>query len=101
MSENFTILSYWRQKIVLCSTPPDTLQVIGYNIGVKPAGSIAMTALYKSADYFREKYPETVEQLKNQSYVDDIGLTDVDNQKLAGKTKQADEVLNHANMKVK
>ena len=40
-------------------------------------------------------------QLKNQSYEDDIGLTDSDNQKLAEKTKQADEVLNLANIKVK
>ena len=56
---------------------PETLQVIVNNICVKPAGLIAMTALYKSADVFEQRFPKTVEQLKNQSYVDDIGLTDI------------------------
>ena len=42
-----------------------------------------------------------MEQLKNQSYVDNVGLTDLDNEKLAGKTQQADDILNKANMKVK
>ena len=80
---------------------PETLQVIVNNVGVKPAGAIATTALYKSADVFEERFPETVEQIKNQSYVDDIRLTNLDDEKLARKTQQVDEILNHANMKVK
>ena len=40
---------------------PETLQVIVNNIGVKLAGSIAMTALYKSADFFKDKYRNTVQ----------------------------------------
>ena len=81
--------------------PPETLQVIMNNIGVKPAGAIANTSMYKSAYYFKDRFPENVRQLKNQSYEDDIGLTDSDDEKLAEKTKPADEVLNHANRKVK
>lgn len=80
---------------------PDTLQVIINNIGVKPAGAISMTALHKNADVFRERFPENVEQLKNQSNIDNIGLTDLDSEKLMGKTQQADKILNHTNMKVK
>ena len=60
-----------------------------------------MTALYKSTNCFKDRFPETVEQLKNQSYVDNIGLTDLDVEKLAVKTKQAVEIPGHANMKVK
>ena len=81
--------------------PPDIFQVIVNNIGVKPAGAIATTSMYKSAYYFKDRFPENVKQLKNQSYENDIGLTDSDDEKLAEKTKQADEVLNHANIKVK
>ena len=80
---------------------PETYQVIVNNIGVKPAGAIATTAMYRSADCFKIEFPEVVEQLKNQSYVDDIGLTDLDEERLAEKTQQADEILKHANMKVK
>ena len=72
--------------------PPDTFQVIVNNIGVKPAGAIATNSMYKSAYYFKDRFPENVRQLKNQSYEDDIGLTDSDNEKLAEKTKQANEV---------
>ena len=81
--------------------PPDTFQVIVNNIGVKPAGAIATTSMYKRAYHFKDRLPENVKQLKNQSYEDDIGPTDSDDVKLAEKTKQSDEVLDHANMKVK
>ena len=55
----------------------------------------------ESANYFKDKYLETVEQLKNQSYVDNIRLTDLDEESLEVKTLQADKVLEHANMKLK
>lgn len=42
-----------------------------------------------------------MEQLKNQSYVDDIGQTDLNDEIMAEKTQQADKIINHANMKVK
>ena len=44
-----------------------TYQVIMNNIGVKPAGAIAATALYKSAEEFKGRYPEMVKQLREQS----------------------------------
>ena len=54
---------------------PKTYQVLVNNIGVKPAGCIASLALYKSADYHSVEFPVTSKQLKDNSYVDDIGLT--------------------------
>ena len=94
-------IQYFLWRGMDANKPPDTFQVIVNNIGVKPAGAIATTSMYKSAYYFKDRFPENVRQLKNQSYEDDIGLTDSDDEKLVKKTKQADEVLNHANMKVK
>ena len=44
---------------------PETYQVICNNMGVKPAGSIAKTALDKSANIHAEVYPETSQQLKD------------------------------------
>ena len=94
-------IQYFLWRGMDANKPPDTFQVIVNNIGVKPAGAIANTSMYKSAYYFKDRFPENVRQLKNQSYEDDIGLTDSDDEKLEEKTKQADEVLYHANMKVK
>ena len=79
----------------------DTFQVIVNNNIVKPARAIATTSMYKSEYCFKDRFPENKEKLKNQSYEDDIGLTDSDDEKLAEKTKPADEVLNHADRKVK
>ena len=37
--------------------PPDTFQVIVNNIGVKLAGAIATTSIYKIAFYFKDRFP--------------------------------------------
>ena len=76
-------------------------QITVNNIGVKPAGVIAATALYKSAAKFEGRYPKTVKQLREQSYMDDIGLTDTKMDILIKKNEQADKVLDHAGMKIK
>ena len=43
---------------------PETYQVMCNNMGVKPADSIAKTALDLSADMYKEIYPSTLHQLK-------------------------------------
>ena len=40
-------------------------------------------------------------QIKKQSYIDNIGLSDLDMGRLTVKTQQADMILEQANMKVK
>ena len=57
------------------SQQPKTYQVIVNNIGVKPAGAIATLALRKSTEVFDTQYPVTARQLREKSYVDDLGLT--------------------------
>ena len=80
---------------------PETYQVTVNNIGVKPAGAIATLALQKSADIFSEVFPETSIQLKKKSYVDDLGLTGKNKEALIKRTLEADQILSHANMRVK
>ena len=69
---------------------PETYQAVVNNMGVKPAGAIAATALYKSIERYQEPFPETAEQLRDISYVDDLGLTDSDMGGLVQKTQEAD-----------
>ena len=80
---------------------PITYQVVVNNIGVKPAGCIASLALYKSADRFKEQYEITSVQMKNNSYVDDLGLTGGTRAEIETRVREADVILEHANMAVK
>ena len=79
---------------------PETYQVVVNNMGVKPAGSITKMALDKSVDMFNKMYPVTAEQLKEGSYVDDLGVVDKDMPALMQRTEEADEILAHAGMLV-
>merc|ERR1711905_98689 len=79
---------------------PEIYQVIVNNMGIKPAGSIAEEAMDKSTDLFEEEYPNTAEQLKNGSYVDDLGVVEESRETLRERTQEADEILDHAGMKV-
>ena len=83
------------------SVEPLTYQVVANNIGVKPAGCIATLAFYKSSDHYAEVYPETVRQLKGNSYVDDVGLTAKSIAEALVRVREANEILGHANMKIK
>ena len=89
----------WRNLDTL--KEPLTYQVTANNIGVKPAGAIATLALHQSAEKFREEYPVTADQIKNKSYVDDLGITATNMEELRKRTGEADKILLHANMKVK
>ena len=80
---------------------PVTYQVTVNNIGVKPAGAIATVAFHKSAEMFSGKYPVTSQQLQQKSYVDDLGLTGKNLSVLIQRTTEADQILHHANMRIK
>ena len=71
-------------------------------MGVQPVGAIVSSALHKSADKFKEKYPKVSKQLKEDSYVDDLQLTSTqDKTELRLNTSRADKILVDADMKVK
>ena len=80
---------------------PDTYQVVVNNIGVKPAGCIASLALYKTADRFKEQCPVTSLQLKENSYVDDLGLTGNTLEEIKLRVEEADKILDSGGFHVK
>ena len=62
---------------------------------------ITTLSFQKSAHSFEEKFPVTATQIKKKSYVDDLGITGRNKQEVCQRTKEADSILEHANMKVK
>ena len=52
--------------------PLDTYMVTRVCFGDKPAGTIAAVALQKTAQEFKTQYPESVDILLNNTYVDDV-----------------------------
>ena len=77
---------------------PQVFAVQCNNFGVKPANCIATVALGKSADEFKDIYPEECEELKQQSYIDDILIAASDKHLALIKTSHHDEMLSHAGM---
>jgi len=55
------------------SKDPVVYQVTANNIGIKPAGAISSLALQNSSDMHSDIYPVTSKQIKEKSYVDDLG----------------------------
>ncbi|XP_071537744.1 uncharacterized protein [Panulirus ornatus] len=51
---------------------PDHYCLQTVTFGDRPSGVIAMTALHKTAEMFKGKYPETAAMIINKLYVDDI-----------------------------
>merc|ERR1712237_82316 len=82
------------------SKEPEMYRVVVNNMGIKPACSIAKEAMDKSAELFEDVYPNTAEQLKTGSYVDDLGVVDESDEALKERTQEADEILKHVGMKV-
>ena len=81
--------------------PPDVYMVVVNNIGIRPSGTIATSMLEKTADMFVVTYPDAAMDLKEMSYVDDVGVGDNDLTKLKVKTSQIDEILAAGGMKCK
>ena len=80
------------------SIEPRTYAVVVNNFGVKPANCIATCALHQSADLFAERYPIASQEIKDQTYVDDELTADTDMDTLREKTRQMDEITEHAGM---
>ena len=60
----------WRDCDI--NSKPDTYIMKSISFGDKPAGNIAITALNKTAELSRSKYPEAVDIIKGNTYMDDI-----------------------------
>ena len=80
---------------------PQVFAVPCNNFVVKPVNCIATVALGKSADMFKDIYPEECEELKQQTYIDDILIAASDKRVALIKTSRHDEILAHAGMQNK
>ena len=80
------------------SDKPQTYAVRVNNFGVKPANCIATSALHKSADHFKDIYPEESEELKRQTYIDDELFAAHSKEHALIKTSRLDEICEHAGM---
>ena len=82
------------------SGEPEMYCVVVNNLGIKPAGPIAKKALDKFADLFEVTYPNTAEQLKNDSYVGDLSAIKESREVLKERTREANEIRKRAGRKV-
>ena len=81
--------------------PPDHYALTCVPFGDRPSGAIAITALKKTAEMSEEMYPQAVEVIKNNSYVDDI-LASAPTQEAATKlAKDIDHVLDVGGFAIK
>ena len=87
---------YWRD--LKTDQKPSVYAVVVNNFGVTAANCIATCALHKSADIFSEKYPIESEELKKQTYVDDMLMADANKEQALLKTSRLDEIGKHAGM---
>jgi hypothetical protein len=78
--------------------PPTTFVIPVNYFGVTPANTIATSALLSSADKFLSVYPEACQAIKEQTYIDDELVAAENREKLILKTKQMDEITEHAGM---
>ena len=87
---------FWRE--MRTEEKPKTYAVQVNNFGLKPANCIATVALHKSADMFKGQFPKASQAVKEQTYIDDELVADLDMVSLQTKTKQMDQITHHAGM---
>ena len=83
------------------SRAPDIYVMSAVSFGDKPAGNVATAALRKSAQLFSKKYPDAVEMIVRNSYVDDIIDSVKDEETAHKRIAECDEILSHGSFKVK
>lgn len=88
----------WRD---LQDREPDIYVIQRVNMGDKPAGAISTEAVYKTADMFKDQYPDACDLLRRSTYVDDI-VHSVDTADQARRlSKEVEYVLGEAGFALK
>ncbi|KAJ8039805.1 hypothetical protein HOLleu_13921 [Holothuria leucospilota] len=89
----------WRGMEV--ERPLKTYCVTSVNFGDKPAATIAICALRKTAEMSKSEFPEAADTLKRNVYIDDV-LDSLGNESEAlERSRQIDAVLEKGNFKIK
>ncbi|XP_071519125.1 uncharacterized protein [Panulirus ornatus] len=80
---------------------PDHFCLQTVTFGDRPRGVIAMTALHKTAEMFKDKYPETAAMIINNSYVDDILHSYESAEEALERMKTTEEILKRGLLQMK
>ncbi|XP_071519126.1 uncharacterized protein [Panulirus ornatus] len=80
---------------------PDHYCLQTVTFGDRPSGVIAMTALHKTAEMFKDKYPETAAMIINNSYVDDILHSCESAEEALERMKTTEEILKRGGFQMK
>ena len=80
---------------------PDVYVILRVNMGDRPAGAISTEALYKTAELFKERYPDVYKLLLSSTYVDDIIDSVPDFESALSLARNTNSVLSEAGFKTK
>ncbi|XP_071519122.1 uncharacterized protein [Panulirus ornatus] len=80
---------------------PDHFCLQTVTFGDRPSGVIAMTALHKTVEMFKDKYPETAAMIINNSYVDDILHSCESAEEALERLKTTEEILKGGGFQMK
>ena len=97
--DQHTHMFLWRK--CEATRKPDTYVMKSVSFGERPAGNIAITALNKTAEMSRSEFPEAVDIIRNNTYMDDI-IDSFDDLTHANKVAvQIDSIIKNGNFVVK
>ena len=97
--DQFTHLFLWRNMDK--SRVPDIYKINRVSFGDRPAGTIAILALRKTAELFGHTYAEAANIIKNDSYVDDIIFSTNQNSKADSLRNEIDFILREGGFEIK
>ncbi|XP_071519114.1 uncharacterized protein [Panulirus ornatus] len=80
---------------------PDHYCLQTVTFGDRPSAVIAMTALHKTAEMFKDMYPETAALIINNSYVDEILHSCESAEEALERMKTTEEILKRGGFKMK
>lgn len=80
---------------------PTTYCVTAVNFGDKPAATISISALRKTADMSGDKFPQAVETLKRNVYVDNVMDSLSNESEARERSQKIDEILEKGSFHIK
>ena len=80
---------------------PDVYVMTSVSFGDRSAGNIAIVALQKTAEMAKEEFPQAVDIILKNSYVDDIAGTVKDIQTAVRITNEVDSIMKQGGFEIK
>ena len=80
---------------------PEIYAITAVNMGDRPSATIAIVALKKTAERKQKELPESAKTICNNSYMDDLIDSVLNQQEATKRTREIEEILSFGNFKVK